>query len=431
MEARILPLEGLAARGSSPLSEPTREPRVLVTGDRLVVDHLEVADPAAAAIVAARPEPERVALVERALRVGLLAIADATVTVDVDVVRREFDELLRRTVEANERATTTLEAILRQNFADGEGRLPRTLEAFLGDRGALRQFVGELFDETKRDSALGRLSTLLGAYFDGDASKLARLLDPTRLGSPLHQFRAEITAEFGRLHEKLAALEAAAAARAAERAKSAAKGVDFEDLLESLLGELARGAGDLLERTSTEAGDVLRSKKGDFVLTLNPELARGAELRIVIEAKDRAISGPRIRDELREAKTNRGAAVGVVVFTPEHAPSGVAPFDLRAGDVYCVLDPEAPDVATLEAAIRLARLLALASVEEGEVEVDAAAVAEALEGIRRQLEAIKSLKAQLTSIGNATKAVWSGLDGLRAGILEHVAEAERRLRGEG
>ena len=80
---------------------------------------------------------------------------------------------------------------------------------------------------------------------------------------------------------------------------------------------------------------------------------------------------------------------------------------------------------------RLARLLALASVDEREVEVDAAAVAEALEGIRRQLEAIKGLKAQLTSIGNATKAVWSGLDGLRAVILEHVAEAERRLRGEG
>ncbi|GIW20896.1 MAG: hypothetical protein KatS3mg065_1192 [Chloroflexota bacterium] len=426
MEARIVPIDDVLGR--SP--EPRPEPRIVVAGDRLVVERLEVVDPAAAAVVAARPEPDRPALVERALRVGLLAIADATVTVDVDVVRREFDELLRRTVEANERATTALETILRQNFADGEGRLPRTLEAFLGDRGALRQFVTELFDETKRDSALGRLSTLLGSYFDGDASKLARLLDPTRLGSPLHQFRAEITAEFGRLHEKLAALEAAAAARAAERAKSAAKGTDFEDLLEGLLGELARGAGDLLERTSTEAGDVLRSKKGDFVLTLNPDLTRGAEVRVVIEAKNRAVSGPRIRDELREAKTNRGAAVGVVVFTPEHAPSGIAPFDIRAGDVYCVLDPEAPERATLEAAIRLARLLALASADERDTEIDAGAVAEALEGIRRELEAIRNLKTQLTSIGNATKAVWSGLDGLRAGILEHVAEAERRLRGQ-
>lgn len=426
MEARIVPIE---PRGRLP--EPPSTPTVLVVGDRIVVDHLEVVDPAAAATVAARPEGERAALVERALKVGLLAIADATVTVDVDIVRREFEELLRRTEAANERAAAALEETLRKNFADGEGRLPRTLEAFLGDRGALRQLVNELFDETKRDSALGRLSALLGAYFDGDASKLARLLDPTRLGSPLHQFRQEISAEFGRLHEKLAAIEAAAAARAAERSKSAAKGTDFEDLLEHLLGELARGAGDLLERTSTEAGDVLRSKKGDFVWTVNPEITRGAEVRIVVEAKDRAVSGPKIRDELREAKANRGAAVGVVVFTPERAPSGVAPFDLRAGDVYCVLDPEAPDRAVLEAAIRLARLLAVAALEDHGAEVDAAAVADALEGIRRQLEAIKSLKTQLTSIGNATKAVWAGLDQLRSGILDHLAEAERRLRAEG
>ena len=48
-----------------------------------------------------------------------------------------------------------------------------TLERFLGDKGALRAYVGELFDETKRDSAIGRMRTLLGTYFDGDASKLA------------------------------------------------------------------------------------------------------------------------------------------------------------------------------------------------------------------------------------------------------------------
>ena len=41
----------------------------------------------------------------------------------------------------------------------------------------------------------------------------------------------------------------------------------------------------------------------------------------MIEAKDRAMSGREMRDEMREAKTNRGAAVGLVVFTPSHAPT--------------------------------------------------------------------------------------------------------------
>ncbi|MHB8459699.1 MAG: hypothetical protein ACYDAK_01285 [Candidatus Limnocylindrales bacterium] len=412
------------------LPTPAVAPATIVRleGDRIVVDRLTLVDPALAAFVAERPMDDRPALVERALKIGLVALQDAGVTVNVDVVRREFEALLKQSEAANERAALALEQALRTNFADGDGRLPRTLERFLGDRGQLRVFVNDLFDETKRDSAIGRIGTLLGTYFDGDASKLARLIDPTRLGSPMYQFREEISDGFAQLNERLTAIEAAAAARATERARSAAKGVDFEDVIEAMLGDLARANGDLLDRTANEAGDVIKSKKGDFVLTVNEALARGADLRVVVEAKDRAISGRAIRDELREAKTNRSAAIGLVVFTPAHAPSGIAPFDIRAGDVYCVIDPAAPDMTTLEMAVRLARLLAVATLVEREVEVDAAAVSAALAGIREQLETIKALKSQLTSIGNATKAVWTGLDTLRSGVLTRVAEAEAELR---
>src|SRR4029450_3443263 len=166
-------------------------------------------------------------------------------------------------------------------------------------------------------------------------------------------------------------IEAAAAARGAERARSTAKGADFEALLAAVLGGIARGAGDLLDETGLETGSMLKSKKGDFVLTVDARVARGCDLRVVIEAKDRPMSMRAMRDELREARENRGAAVALAVFTPAHAPTGVAPFALVGDDVYCVIDPAAPDPATLEAAVRLARLLALASLAEREVEVDA------------------------------------------------------------
>jgi len=166
MEARILSL---------PLAVVPDRPSVELDGDRIVVEQLVLTDAALAASLAERTSDDRPAVVARALRIGLLAIQDAAVAMDADVVRQEFEGLLRRTEAANERAVQTLEATLRANFADGEGRLPRTLETFLGDRGALRRFVGELFDETKRDSAIGRIGTLLGQYFDGDASKLGKL----------------------------------------------------------------------------------------------------------------------------------------------------------------------------------------------------------------------------------------------------------------
>jgi hypothetical protein len=167
------------------------------------------------------------------------------------------------------------------------------------------------------------------------------------------------------------------------------------------------------------------------VLTLDARVARGCDVRVVIEAKDRPMSMRAIRDELREARENRAAAVALVVFTPAHAPSGIAPFAVVGDDVYCVVDPDAPEPATLEAAVKLARLLALASIVEHEVEVDAAAIGAALTAIREQLEVVRTLKSQLTSISNATKAVWTGLDVMRSTILTRVAEAEAELRTQG
>jgi hypothetical protein len=413
MEARIVQL-------------PTSEVRV--DGERIVIERLVVRDPSLAAIVADREPEERAAFVERALRIGLSALQDASLSIDVDLVRDEFEKLLRSSEQANTKAAEALDQVLRSNFADGDGRLPRTLEKFLGDRGALRTFVGELFDETKRDSAIGRMRTLLGTYFDGDASKLALLLDPTRQNSPMHQFRAEVASGFERLHERLTAIEAAAAARGTERAKSTAKGGDFEDTIEAMLADVARGAGDLVDRTGGEIGEVLRSKKGDFVVTVDPAQTGGVDLRIVVEAKDRPMSGRAIRDELREAKENRAAAVGLVVFSPAHAPAGIAPFDVRAGDVYCVVDPAAPDPATLEAALRLARLLALAGLREIEAEIDVEAVRAAMAGVRAELEALKGIKAMLTSIANGATTVQASLDRLREAIVARVAEAETQIR---
>ncbi len=425
MEARILPLPAVVPPASA---APRMAANVRVEGDRIVVERLVLADPALAASLGERDIADRPAVVERALRIGLIALQDASTSMNVDVVRREFEKLVAQTSAVNEQAARAVEEVLRANFADGDGRLPRTLERFLGDRGALQKFVNELFDETRRDSAIGRIGSLLGQYFDGDRSKLANLLDPTRLGSPLHQFRQEIAEGFRGVHERLTAIEAAARARADERSRSAAKGGDFEDLLEGLLGDMARGSGDLLDHTGNEVGSVLGSKKGDFVLTLDARLTRGADVRVVLEAKDRVMSQRAMREELREARENRGATVAVAVWTPAHAPSGVAPFAMVGDDVHVVVDPEAPDTAYLEAAVRLARLLALAQLQDREVEVDAAAIGRALSGVREQLEAIRALKSQLTSVSNATKAVWTGLDTLRTGILARVADAEAELR---
>lgn len=414
MEARIV-------------SFPNSHAGVRIAGDRIDVEHLTLTDGPLATWLGGHPAEDHAVLVERALRIGLTALQSTGVTLNVDAVRAEFDRFADQSRLANERAAQALESVLRANFGDGDGRLPRTMESFLGDRGKLRAMVEELFDPKRQDSAVGRIGTMLGTYFDGDGSRLAQLLDPTRMNSPLHQFRSEVDQGFKSLHEKLVALEAAQAARGAERAKSAAKGGDFEAVLDELLGEIARGSNDLLERCGNDAGNDGRSKKGDFVLTLDPDVARGVDLRVVVEAKDRKVSGREMRDELRAAKVNRDAAAALVVFTPAHAPTGIAPFDVRAGDVYAVIDPASPDRATLEAAVRLARLLALTTLRESQAEVDIAEIQGALTEIRQCLEAVRGLKVQLTTIGSTSENVSKALDKLREAILAWISRAEREL----
>src|SRR4029078_1477460 len=107
MEARIVQL-------------PTNEIRV--EGDRIVIERFVVRDPTLAAVPAQRDPADRPAGVGRARKVGLLAIEDVAATMDVDVVRDEFDKLLRSTEQANQRAADALDQMLRADFADGDAQ---------------------------------------------------------------------------------------------------------------------------------------------------------------------------------------------------------------------------------------------------------------------------------------------------------------------
>src|SRR3954447_23864939 len=152
MEARIV-------------SFPSASSGVRVLGDRIEIDRLSLADGPLAAWLAAQPMDDQSLLAERAIRIGLTALQSVGVSLNVDAVRSEFERFADQSRAANEKAAEALETVLRANFGDGDGRLPRTLEAFLGDRGKLKGMVDELFDPKRQDSAVGRIGTMLGAYF--------------------------------------------------------------------------------------------------------------------------------------------------------------------------------------------------------------------------------------------------------------------------
>ena len=195
-----------------------------------------------------------------------------------------------------------------------------------------------------------------------------------------------------------------------------------------MLAETTHGTGDVVDRTGAESGDVMRSKKGDFLLTVDPQWCHGAELRVVIEAKNRSLSWRDLRQELDAAKQNRSAAMALAIFTPQHAPKGVAPFDVRYGHVVCVIDPDEPDATTLGAAVRLARLYALTAISTDDERIDPVRVLQSIAAVKAELDRVRSLKVQLTSIRNTANEVAGGLDQLRDAILSRVADAEAQVR---
>jgi hypothetical protein len=397
---------------------------VRIEGDNIAVTGLCLHDAELAAYVGEHPEVDRPAVVERGLKVGLIALRNSGVTINVDFVGREFERWMRRTDESHDRASAALDLALRDTFAAKDGTLPRTLEQFLGADGTLRRLVDDLFDEERRDSAIGRMRTLLGGYFDGDGAIISRMLDPRLAASPLHGFRTEMREMLQDVSDRLIRLEAARDARADERERGTAKGLDFEDAVEARLGVLLRGTGDLVEQTGTAVGNSVRSRKGDFLITLDPSWTRGLPVRVAVEAKSGRVGLAKVCRDLDETRRNRGAVVAVAVYRAGNAPAGCAPFTLHGEHIICELDPDDPEDTAFTAAVRLGRALALIAVRNRTDVVDAVAVRNDLDGIRAQLSAIAGMKSKLTSISTATGDVRNALDALRQGVMDRVISIE-------
>jgi hypothetical protein len=402
----------------------TSECVVYIEGDNIAVTGLALRDAELASYVGEHPGSDRPELVERGLKVGLIALRNAGVTINVDFVAREFERLMHRTDESHEKAAAALDLALRQTFAGKDGALPRTLEQFLGDNGTLRRLVDDLFDEKRRDSAIGRMRTLLSGYFDGDGAIVSRMLDPRREDSPLHGFRTEMRDLLKDVSDRLVRLEGARDARADERLRGTAKGRDFEDEVEARLGALLNGSGDVVESTGLAVGNSVRGRKGDFLITLDPSWTRGLPVRVAVEAKSGRIGIGKLCADLDETRRNRGAVIAVGVYRAGNAPAGCAPFTLHGEHVICELDPDDSDDAAFTAAVRLARVLALAAVRDHADVLDAVAVRRDLDGIRAQLNAIAGMKAKLTSISTATGDVRNALEALRQGVLDRVTSIE-------
>ena len=187
---------------------------------------------------------------------------------------------------------------------------------------------------------------------------------------------------------------------------------------------------DMVEKTGDTAGRAGRSKKGDFVATLD-----GSGKRIVFEMKDMSSIGPtRIRNELKEAMDNRGAAYGVLIAKSRASlPDSVGWFNEYDGNklVCAIEDGEGSPVMEgemIQVAYRWARMRVGGAQEARAGEVDAALIEEKVREISDHVDEAKSIKRECTNIDNSSKKIRGWAESAEKGLKAKIDAVVESLR---
>jgi len=387
---------------------------VRIEGDAVVLDRFREPDPEVVGLVSSAERPGE--MVHRILGVGARAIASASTDLEMEKVERLFDKLsedfsattVSATREVAEAATKLLE---------DDGDLAKMLAAFQ------EELEGQLADPDSAKSLLSRFREQLTAANASHVKELDRLFDPDTQGSPLNRQRIQteelLRREMRAVKEQVESLGQLLAATQVKKEmveKSTQKGSAFEEVVHRLISQVVTPLGDAAELVGAEAG----KKVGDVLVTLNPDDTPTGVVRYVLECKDGAVTGPKIRAQLKDAMTLRGASSAVAVFSlPEHAPTKV-PFTYWGDQAIVVLDKDDPDERLIQMACLWARWVARREASSDKGEMDAEAVFAAFTKLSNALGKVTNIRRAHTEAKKHIDQAVSGVDEMKDEIQEQL-----------
>ncbi len=204
--------------------------------------------------------------------------------------------------------------------------------------------ISNEFSLNEETSALSRLKTMLEQTqltihgqlsLDEETSALSRLKKELLALLKTQQDEAQ------KFHIEVKGVLEAMKARKETEARSNLHGISFEESVCEFLEREAFKAGDIATRTGEKQGR-LKTKVGDMTIELGPESVAAGCL-IAVEMKDkqkyRLVDA---RQEIEQARENRGAQVGLFVFAKSNAPEELSPVYRLASDVFVCWDIDDP-----------------------------------------------------------------------------------------
>jgi hypothetical protein len=301
--------------------------------------------------------------------------------------------------------------------------------------GELRSSQGELSRDLKsqvdlvmrefsldhKDSALSRLVKNL--TLDDEQSALARLRRELKTAVD------ELVAHNGQFHSDVRATLAALDARKQEAARSTRHGASFEEALGGLLAAEAQRFGDVYQATGATTGIIKNCKVGDHVICMGPESAAPGAA-IVFEAKeDKSVDLRAALSEIERGRKNRGAQIGVFVFSARTAPDELAPLARYGDDIAVVWDEEAEETdLVVRCAYSLAR--GLATREAGESAQSAKSMTEidrAARAVEKQLQFLDDVCRMAGTVEGHGKKIRERMDRMRDELVSQLARIDQQV----
>jgi hypothetical protein len=420
---------------------PLRKPNVRTIGDQLVVDGLTVTDETAVRVVREREEAgeDAARTVGDAIEIGARVLDREQAAANAEFVKTEFEKVSKEVEAAfGERARVVAEDLgekVDEVFDPERGTLARALEEHFSDGSskAVQNRVKEIFTEI---AAKSREDLVKAFSAEGGHNPLADFKNSTlsRLDAAekrQHKVQLATLEKMGELERQLEALRAEREKLEeveAERERGTAKGRTYEEQVAEALDALAVAQGDCAQAVGDLKGATGRT--GDVVVGIGA--AEGSERgRLVFEAKDARLSGPKAIAELDAALRERDADYAVLVVPgDDEVPAKMHPLREYNGDKLIVTyDPEAGSRLALEVGYRLARARVLMERSEAG-EVDAGAVAESVERAVQALAEERKVKSQLTGAKTSIDNAYELIELMAERVRTHLAQIEALIRTE-
>jgi len=355
---------------------------------KLTVTNFQTADPEIVEYFEKqRPELREDRFVS-AIRTGVMALKSTEISERVDYVEKKFEKLNNKFEDALEESFEELESLQ---------------ENYFGEKGTLDEIISK--------------------YFGEDGTIFKEIFDPNREGSPLYKLNYEMKNEISQLRQQLGIQEK----EDEMKNKTTLKGVDFEDQCQDILEGSAKVFGDIVENTTSKAGKLKRSKKGDLVLTI-----ADSSKKITFEIKDVAsISANEIQKTLDEAIENRGASCGILVAKYVEAfPKSIGWFqEIGKNKLVIALgseDEESFHDMLLLIAYKWARTKVNSQSLE-EKKVDAELIANKIESIKQKIQRLSTIKTDCKNIEKTTKNIRTNSETLAEEIGEELDEMNKSL----